>query len=205
MMYVLAASPLAPWGQAAAIILAIYTFVSILIGLAFSAILMYGFAWVREKAELLKKLRPTIDSLNTTIDTPPGETLPATVPQNNKILQAVHTVQSVQVVQKAKDAQKQVENIDKKIEQGADRVADAVIEFRDRTVMVKGIVKAFFLPGLTKQKRRGAYLETAAPGPDGSVAPGGTYTAGETSNVAVAQPGQSDKVSDELVKPVRAG
>jgi hypothetical protein len=34
----------------------------------------------------------------------------------------------------------------------ADRVANAVIEFRARTVQAKTIVKAFFLPGSMKQE-----------------------------------------------------
>ena len=42
LLYVLAGDPLAPWGQASAIILALYMFVYILIGLAVSAALMFG-------------------------------------------------------------------------------------------------------------------------------------------------------------------
>jgi hypothetical protein len=47
--YVLAGDPLAPWGQAAAILLGLYMFVYILIGLALAAGLMLGLTWVRQK------------------------------------------------------------------------------------------------------------------------------------------------------------
>ncbi len=64
MDYVLASDGLAPWGQAAAIVLALYLFVSIVVGLALVAALMFGFAWIREKAELLRRLRPQVMQIN---------------------------------------------------------------------------------------------------------------------------------------------
>ena len=134
---------LAPWGQAAAIILAIYMFINILVGLAFAAALMFGFAWIRQKAELIKKLRPMVDSVNKAIEAPESAA-PLQEPQH-KLVQVVHKVQSLEIPQK--------------IDQGADRVAEAVIEFRARTVMAKTIVKAFFLPGLTKPKRQLSLME----------------------------------------------
>ncbi|WP_297161526.1 hypothetical protein, partial [Thermogemmatispora sp.] len=45
-----------------------------------------------------------------------------------------------------------VRAIDRRVEQGSDRVAEAVIEFRARTMMVKEIAKAFFLPGLVRRE-----------------------------------------------------
>src|SRR5437879_2492547 len=68
MQYVLASDPFAPWGQVAAIVLLIYLMVFILIGLVLALVLMLGLTWVREKAELIKKLRPTVDSVNTTTE-----------------------------------------------------------------------------------------------------------------------------------------
>ena len=66
--------------------------------------------------------------------------------------------QSVQVVEIAKNTQKQVNNVEKKVEPVADRIADGVIEFRARTVMAQGMLKAFFLPGLVKLKPRSPLL-----------------------------------------------
>lgn len=140
MSYVLASDFLAPWGQAAGIVLAIYMFVYIVIGLAVSAALMFGLAWVREKAELLKRLRPTVDSVNTTLEEASKGTLPPAGPDDNKIVRAIAEVPM------------RANTIEKKIDEGSDRVANAVIEFRARTVMVQQIAKAFFLPGLTKRQ-----------------------------------------------------
>jgi hypothetical protein len=202
MLHVLADSTLALWGQIAAIILSIYMLVLLLIGLAFSALLMYGATWVRIKAELVKKLRPTVNSVNAAIDTPSSETLPAVVEHDNKLVQAVHAVQSAQVVQKAKVAEKQIDTIEKKVEQGADRVADAVIEIRARTVQAKGILKAFFLPGLTKQKRRDVpLLEAARDSASGSIPGESSGSPAGSSNVVIAQPTLPDKQTE----PTRAG
>ncbi len=161
MLYVLASDPLAAWGHAAGIILAIYMFVPLLVGLALALLLMYAFAWIREKSELVKKLRPTIDSVNKALESTGDETLPATVDHSDRLVQAVHTLQSVELVQKAKDVQRQASNLEQGIEQRTSRVAGAAIEFRARTVMVQGMLKAFFLPGLTKQKPRQALLPAA--------------------------------------------
>jgi len=53
-----------------------------------------------------------------------------------------------------------VTTIEKKVDEGSERVAHAVIEFRARTVMVKEIAKAFFLPGLAHRDSR-SQLEEA--------------------------------------------
>jgi hypothetical protein len=142
LLYVLAGDPLAPWGQASAIILALYMFVYILIGLAVSAGLMFGFAWVRQKAELIKKLRPTVESVNHSLEEANKGALPAPGPGENKVVRAIAEVPM------------RVTTIEKKVDEGSERVAHAVIEFRARTVMVKQIAKAFFLPGLTNRDSR---------------------------------------------------
>jgi len=106
-------------------------------------------------------LRVIVENVDNTIDSPSNETLPATLESYKRLdqaLQAIHKVQSVQVVEKAKNTQKQVESIEKKVEPIADRIADGVIEFRARTVMAQGMLKAFFLPGLIKLKPRGPVL-----------------------------------------------
>ena len=139
MFYVLASDPLATWGQTAAIVLLVYSLVSILIGLVLALVLLLGLTWVREKAELIKKLRPTVDSVNITTEEAIKGTLPAARADDNKIVRAVAEIPA------------QAHSIEQKVEQGSDRVAAAVIEFRARTMMAKGIVKAFFLPGLTNR------------------------------------------------------
>jgi len=148
---ILASDPLAPFGQAAGIILALYMFVSILIGLALAAGLMFGLAWVRQKSELVKKLRPMVDKVNTTIQSAMSGTLPPAQPGDKAVDKIARTVAEGPMA---------VQNIDKQVDQGSDRVARAVIEFRARTMMVKTIAKAFFLPGLMRKKPESA-LEKA--------------------------------------------
>ncbi len=148
LLYVLAGDPLAPWGQASAIILALYMFVYILIGLAVSAALMFGFAWVRQKAELIKKLRPTVESVNHSLEEANKGELPPPRLGENKVVRAIAEVPM------------RVTTIEKKVDEGSERVAHAVIEFRARTVMVKEIAKAFFLPGLAHRDSR-SQLEEA--------------------------------------------
>lgn len=205
MFYVLS-DALAPWGQAAGIILAIFLFVNILIGLVFSLVLMFGFAWVREKAELIKKIRPVIRDVNTTLESGSVVAHPAEGGVENKALQVAHTIQAVDVAQKAEQVHKQVDAIGERIVQGSDRVAHAVIELRARTVMVKGMAKAFFLPGLTRQKPRGRLageLSLAGVSPD-TTAPAPAFEeaaralagagVGTGSEVASTSPGTAERV-----------
>src|SRR5260370_33767949 len=84
MLSILASGPtptleqvLAPWAQIAAIILVIELFLFVLIGLAFNAGLTFLSGWVREKAELIKKLRPVVDNENATTGATIKGTLPA--------------------------------------------------------------------------------------------------------------------------------
>ncbi|HLL80137.1 MAG TPA: hypothetical protein VKT25_11595 [Ktedonobacteraceae bacterium] len=147
-MHVLLSDVLAPWGQAAAIILAIYLFVNILIGLALTAALMFLFAWVRGKAELIKTVRPTVETLNQILVHP--ESVHPTDKMQERLVQVVEKVRAADVQHKLIDVQHQVEAAGVKVDQGADRVAGALIEFRARTVMVKSMVQSFFLPGLKK-------------------------------------------------------
>ena len=141
MLYVLASDPLAPWGQVAAIILLFYMFLSVIIGLAVALGLMLGLAFVREKVELIKKLRPTVDSVNTTSEAAIKGALPPPGSSDNKI---VRTVAEVPMY---------AHTVEKKVEEGSDRVASTVIEFRARTEMVKTVVKTFFLPGLAHRNQ----------------------------------------------------
>ena len=142
MLYVLASDPLAAWGQIAALVLLLYLFILIVVGLALALVLLLGLTWVRQKAELIKKLRPTVNSINTTTEAAIHGTLPPPSAQyaddtKDKIVRSVAKVPVY------------AHTAEEKIEQGSDKVAGVVIEFRARTEMAKGILKAFFLPGLT--------------------------------------------------------
>jgi hypothetical protein len=139
MHMVLAVNPiLAAWGQVAAIVICFYVLVFVLIALAFNLGMSFGLAWVREKVQLLKLLRPYVDSVNKTSEAavqgvPPTE-------NENKIVQTVAEVPM------------RLHTIDKQVDQVSDRIANAVIEFRARTVQAQTLVKAFFMPGLLKRQ-----------------------------------------------------
>ena len=159
-------------GRIAALVLVIYVFLFALLFFVGSLLLLYGNAWLREKIGLLQQLRSIIENIDTAIHSPSSETLPATLETDNRLgqaLQAIHMAQSVQVVEIAKNTQKQVDSIEKKVEPVADRIAEGVIEFRARTVMVQGMLKAFFLPGLIKLKPHSPLLLPEAIETDSSV------------------------------------
>jgi len=181
-------------GRIAALVLVIYVFLFALLFFVGSLLLLYGNAWVREKIGLLHQLRSIIEAIDTALHSPSSETLPATLEPDNRLgqaLQAIHMVQSVQVVEIAKNTQKQVDSIEKKVEPVADRIAEGVIEFRARTVMAQGILKAFFLPGLIKLKPRDPLLLPEALTTDRSlvneVPAGGSSLPEVSSNVVVTQ------------------
>ena len=134
-------------GQVAAIILLIYLFVNILLGLALAVGLMFGIAWVGDKAELIKKLRPTIRDVNEALRNP--EAVKGESAQG--LVKVIHSVQSAAIPQKIEGVEHSVQSVEQKVGQGADRVAGAMIEFRARTAQAQGVLKAFFLPGLTRK------------------------------------------------------
>ena len=181
-------------GRIAALVLVIYVFLFALLFFVGSLLLLYGNAWLREKIGLLQQLRSIIENIDTAIHSPSSETLPATLEPDNRLgqaLQAIHMAQSVQVVEIAKNTQKQVDSIEKKVEPVADRIAEGVIEFRARTVMVQGMLKAFFLPGLIKLKPHSPLLLPEAIETDSSVTtevpPVGSSLPDVSSNVVVTQ------------------
>jgi len=136
-MYIfLASDPLAMWGHIAAIILLIYLLVFILIGLALAFVLLVGMTWVREKVELIKMIRPTVNSVNKTTQAAIAGTLPEAKDDENKIIRTAAEIPAY------------AHEIETKVDQVSDRVASAVIEFRARSMMAKSMLKAFFVPGL---------------------------------------------------------
>ena len=195
LLFIPSADLVAQLGQIGAIIVALYFFLIVVILIVVSLLLVYLNAWLRQQVRLVHQLRSIIENIDTALHAPSSETLPAVLEPDNRLgqaLQAIHKVQSVQVVQLAQNTQKQVDSIGKRVEPVADRIADGVIEFRARTVMVQGMLKAFFLPGSIKPKP-GSPLLLPAPLPTGvSVNPeipaGDTIMPGEYSNVVLPQP-----------------
>jgi hypothetical protein len=135
MAFIFASSPLPPLGQIAAIIILVYMFFLVVIGAAIAVALALGMKWVREKAELIKRLRPTVDSVNTTTRAAEEGKLPP-ADNSNKVVRSIAEVPVY------------VKKVDNKVEQGSERVAGVVIEFRARAMMARQTLKAFFLPGL---------------------------------------------------------
>ncbi|QBD79162.1 hypothetical protein EPA93_25560 [Ktedonosporobacter rubrisoli] len=150
MFLVLAANPiLATGGQLAGIIICFYILIFVMLALVFNLVMAFAMGWIREKIELLKKLRPMIESINESTEAVSQGVEPAAY--ENTAIRTVATIPA------------RVNAADKKVDQAADRVADAVIEFRARTVQAQTIVKAFFLPGLTKRSASGKQREIAGP------------------------------------------
>ena len=181
-------------GRVAALVLVIYVFLFAILFLFGSWMLLVGNAWVRDKVLLLHQLRSLVESVDIAIHTPPNEPLPASLESDSRFgqaLQAIHTAQSVQVVEIAKNTQKQVNNIEKKVEPVADRIAGGVIEFRARTVMAQSMLKAFFVPGLVELKPSKPLLLPEASDVDRSipeeVSAEGSRLPAVSSNVVVTQ------------------
>lgn len=147
--FVAVSGDLAPWGQAAAFVLALYLFFSTIVGLVLAAVLMFALAWIRSKAELIKNLRPNLNELNQAlIAGQKGDPLPEEM-ANKRLVQMM-----AQVPRAAAQMPATASSIEQKVERGTDRVAEVVIELRARTEMVKGMARAFFLPGLVRRTQR---------------------------------------------------
>ncbi len=164
LLFILSEDLVTVLGRIAALILSLYLFIFVVFLLLASALLLYANTWVRDKAQLLKNVRMFAEDIDTTIHAASSETLPATIELDSRVVQVIRTVQSIQVARKARDIQMQTSAVEKQVEQGSNRIAGAVIEFRARTVMAQGMLKAFFLPGLTKQKPRSPLMLPTAPG-----------------------------------------
>jgi hypothetical protein len=193
-------------GRIAALVLIIYVFLFAVLFFVASLLLLYGNAWLREKIGLLHQLRVIVENVDTAIHSPSSETLPATLETDNRLgqaLQAIHMVQSVHVVEIAKNTQKQADSIEKMVEPVADRIADGVIEIRARTVMAQGILKAFFLPGLIKLKPRDPLLLPEALSTDrpviNAVPVSGSRLPVVSSNVVVTQLNPPDEVAHPTI------
>ncbi len=129
---------LATGGQIAAIIIGLYSLIFIVLTVVFGLTMDVTFTWLSEKAKLVKMLRPTIDSVNKTSEAMVNGTQP---PANeNKIVQIVA------------QGPAQVHKLDKQVDQVTDKVANAVIEFRARTIQVQTVAKALFAPTVLRRE-----------------------------------------------------
>jgi hypothetical protein len=141
---------LAAWGQIAAIIIGLYALIFIVIALAFNLGMAYGLAWLREKANLIKLLRPTVVMINETTKAalkgiPPPES-------ENPVVRVIA------------EGPFYVRTVDEKVTQASSRVSQAIIEFHARTEQAQSMVKAFLSPQKAKLVRGETNLQIGSPG-----------------------------------------
>ena len=128
---------LATGGQIAAIVIGFYVLVFVLLALVFNVVMAVALAWIREKTNMVKMLRPTVEGVNKTTEA----AIQGIPPEANENA-IVRTVAKVPVG---------VQTIDKQVDKTSERVASTVIEVYARAVQAKAIARAFLLPGLVKR------------------------------------------------------
>src|SRR5437588_5887597 len=139
MQLAIAANPiLAMWGQIAAIVICLFVLIFVLLAVAFNVLMAFGMTWVREKVDLIKMLRPTVESINKASESVSQGVAPTA--NENAIVRTVASLPT------------NVHAIEKKVQRSTDPAANVVIEIRARTVQVQTVVKAFLLPGLMRRK-----------------------------------------------------
>lgn len=141
---------LAAWGNLAAIIICIYAVIFVVLAVAFNLGMAFGFGWLREKADIIKRLRPTVDSVNRTTEL----TVKGVEPEAN----------TNKIVRSIAQGPVAVHTIDKKVDEGADRVAHYAVEFRARTEQVKAIAQTFLMPRRAQQLPERSSAEIDAQG-----------------------------------------
>jgi hypothetical protein len=163
--------------------------VFILIGLAIALVLLFGMTLTREKIEIIKRVRPVVNSVNSTTQAAIDGTLPQRREDENRIVRTAAEIPAY------------TRTLETKVDQGSNRVASTVIEFRARTMMAKGVAKALFLPGLTNRAQKRLELEGGgfrSPGyrmlieektpENGSTAPGRGYDGSVTASQLKGEP-----------------
>ena len=129
---------LATGGQIAAIVIGLYSLIFILLTVVFGLTMDVIFTWLSDKAKLIRMLRPTVNSVNKTSEAMVNGTQPPA--NDNRIVELVAQGPS------------QVHKLDKQVDQVTDKVANAVIEFRARTIQVQTVAKAFFTPNTLRRE-----------------------------------------------------
>ncbi|GCE47241.1 hypothetical protein EI42_00768 [Thermosporothrix hazakensis] len=119
-------------GQIAAIIICLFALILIILALALNIGFFYAFTWVRQKTELIKVLRPHVESINKTT---------MLVKQGSEPDESQNAI--VRTVAKVPAG---VDKVDQKVTQATGKVAQGAIEVRARIEQGKAIVKTFFKP-----------------------------------------------------------
>ncbi len=127
-------------GLIAAFIICLFILISVIVFLVINLVLAFALSWVREKVNVIKMLRPTVDSVNKASEAAARGIAPAE--------------DSSLVVKTAARVPTQMHKIDSTVDHTTERVAKAVIEFRARTVQAKTMFKTFFVPGLDQERAR---------------------------------------------------
>jgi len=139
-LMLLDANPIiAAGGQIAAIILCIFFLVTIILMLAVNLGMAFLLSWTREKVNVIKLLRPTVDSVNKS---------------SEAALQGkeVEAIEESKVAHTAAALPGSVHNINQQVNQVSSQVANAAIEFRARTAQAQAIVMTFLAPNAYRQK-----------------------------------------------------
>jgi hypothetical protein len=133
-------------GLIAAILICVFILVLILLTVVFNVGMAFGMSWLAEKIQVIKMLRPTVESVNKATES----ALEGIPPDENQSA-AIRTAASIPATMR---------NLERNIDRRTDKVADAVIEFHARTVQVKTVLKAFVLPGSMHKKQEKSLDET---------------------------------------------
>ena len=131
-------SVLAMLGQIAAIVICLFVLIFVLLAVAFNVLMAFAMSWINEKVNIIKMLRPTVESINKASESVSQGVAPTA--NENAIVRRVASLPT------------NMHSVDQKVKQSTDRIASAVIEFRARTVQVQTIIKAFLLPGVMRSK-----------------------------------------------------
>ena len=129
---------LATGGEIAAIVIGLYSLIFILLTVVFGLTMDVIFTWLSDKVKIIKMLRPTVNSVNKTSEAMVDGTEPPV--NENRIVELVA------------QGPAQVHKLDKQVDQVTDKVANAVIEFRARTIQVQTVAKAFFTPKVLRRE-----------------------------------------------------
>lgn len=145
-------------GPIAAIIIGLYMVIFIILALAVSVLAAFLAYWVHNKAEVIKVLRPTVDSVNKTTEALQRGVAPEGV--GNDLIRTI--AQSTVRVQ----------TVDRQMTRISDRVVSSAIELRARSMQVKAVARAFLRPSPLASAEVARYGAEFAeqPGVDGSKA-----------------------------------
>lgn len=125
-------------GPIAAIVIGLYIVIFIVLALAISALVALLAYFVHQKANIIKLLRPTVDSVNKTT-----EAVQKGIPLADSESPLIRSIAQ---------APERVQQLDKQVDQLSNRAVQAAIEFRARTMQVEAVAKAFFLPDAARHE-----------------------------------------------------